>query len=135
MAEPKTKPTKASVDAFLKKTAGDRLADCKALVKIMRRVSGAKPVMMGTAIVGFGSTTITYANGKTADWPLIAFSPRKAAMVLYLPGLKRQAALLKKLGKFTTGGGCLYVKKFADIDVAALETLIATCAKLKKAAS
>ena len=33
-------------------------------------------------------------------------------------------ALLGKLGRHTTGKGCLYIKKLADVDRTVLETLI-----------
>ena len=35
------------------------------------------------------------------------------------------AALLGKLGKHTTGKGCLYIKKLADVDVAVVEQPVA----------
>jgi hypothetical protein len=56
--------------------------------------------------------------------PLIGFSPRKAATVLYnLLGSSDSAALLAKLGKHTTGKGCLYIKKLSDVDQKVLQAL------------
>lgn len=122
MAEPKTKPTKASVAAFLSAVENDqRRNDAKAVDKIMRDVTGKKPVMWGTAIVGYGSY-----ETKSGDWPRLGFSPRKANLVLYImPGFKEAASLLKKLGKHKVGGSCLYINKLEEVDAGVLRDLVA----------
>lgn len=127
MAENKTKPTKLSVAAFINAiTKSTRRADAKALVKLMQNAVGEKPNMWGPSIVGFGSYHYKYDSGREGDMPLIGFSPRKAATVLYgVIGSIGSKAPLPKLGKHTTGKGCLYVKKLADVDQQVLETLIA----------
>ncbi|MCX7359641.1 MAG: DUF1801 domain-containing protein [Alphaproteobacteria bacterium] len=121
MAEPKTKPTKASVAAFLSAIEHEqRRKDAKAVDKIMRDVTGKKPVMWGDAIVGYGSY-----ETKSGDWPRLGFSPRKANLVLYImPGFKEAAPILKKLGKHKIGGSCLYINKLADVDEASLRALV-----------
>lgn len=121
MAEPKTKPTKESVSKFIAAIEHEqRRKDAKAVEKIMRDVTGEKAVMWGTAIVGYGSY-----KSSTGDWPRVAFSPRKANLVLYiLSGLKEAPALLKKLGKHKVGGGCLYINKLEDVDEATLRELV-----------
>lgn len=134
--EPKTKKTTASVDAYLKKVAGgaERLDDCKTLVKIMQKATGEKPAMWGTAIVGFGEYPIPYADGRSLDWPIAAFSPRKPAIVVYgLKAAPKYATLIKKLGKHKVGGGCLYLKSLAGVDVKVLDELISTSVKAWKA--
>lgn len=124
MAENKTKPTTVSVSAFIDAiTDQSRRADAKALVKLMQKASGEKPKMWGASIIGFGSHHYVYDSGREGDMPLIAFSPRKAATVLY--GLGGSEALLPKLGKHTRGKGCVYIKKLADIDQKVLETMAA----------
>ena len=126
MAENKTKPTQLSVAAFINALADPtRRADAKTLVRLMQSAAGEKPKMWGTSIIGFGSYHYTYDSGREGDMPLIGFSPRKAATVLYnLLGSSDSKALLAKLGKHTTGKGCLYVKKLADVDQQILEALI-----------
>jgi hypothetical protein len=126
MAEPKTRPTGASVTAFLDAIENpQRRADAKAVLKLMKSLSGLKAEMWGTAIVGLGRQTLTYADGRTLDWPRIGFSPRKANLVLYLrDGYDDYAATLAKLGKHKTGRSCLYVNKLADVDIKVLEDLI-----------
>jgi hypothetical protein len=118
MAENKTRPTKVSVAAFIDAiTDQSRRADAKALVKLMQSAAGEKPKMWGPSIVGFGSYHYKYDSGREGDMPLISFSPRKAATVLYnMTGFSGSEALLAKLGKHTTGGGCLYIKNLADVD-------------------
>jgi len=131
MAEPKTKPTTESVTAFLARVEDDeRRADCKTIVRLMKAATGAPAKMWGTSIVGFGNAPVVYADGRTLDWPAVAFSPRKGDLTLYLKlGRDGQAALLKKLGKCKAGKGCLYVKRLADVDLAVLTKLIAGAAK------
>jgi hypothetical protein len=126
MADNKTKPTKLSVAAFIDALPDEtRRADAKALVKLMQSATGEKPKMWGPSIVGFGSYHYTYESGREGDTPLAGFSPRKAATVLYgVTGLSDSDELLAKLGKHTTGGGCLYIKKLADVDRKVLEALI-----------
>ena len=128
MADNKTKATKASVAAYIDALPDkSRCADAKTLVKLMQRATGEKPKMWGSSIIGFGSYHYTYESGREGDMPLVGFSPRNAAFVLYLMlGLNRAEALLAKLGKHTTGKGCLYIKKLADVQQGVLERVIAS---------
>lgn len=137
MPEPITKKTRESVAAFLKKVAsGERHDDCRALVKIMEKVTGDKAAMWGTAIVGCGSHPIVYANGDVLDWPVAAFSPRKDALTIYgTRAAPKFATLIKKLGKHKMRGGCLYMKKLTDVDEKVLVELIRTSAVASKAKS
>jgi hypothetical protein len=127
MPENKTKPTTSSVNTFIDTVADPaRRADAKELVRLMQRISGEEPVLWGPSIVGFGSYHYRYDSGREGDMPLIGFSPRKAALVLYsMLGHGDANVLLAKLGRHTTGKGCLYIKKLADVDRRVLEALIA----------
>ena len=124
MAENKTKPTKVSVAAFIDALPDEgKRADARQLVKLMQSATGEKPKMWGPSIIGFGSQHYRYDSGREGDMPVIGFSPRKAATVVY--GLNGDSgALLARLGKHTTGKSCLYIKKLADVDPQVLETLI-----------
>jgi len=126
MPEAKTKPTQVSVASFIDAIADDtKRADAKAIVKMMQSATGEKPKMWGPSIIGFGSQRLKYESGREGDWPIAAFSPRKAATVLYGLNEDRDAkVLLAKLGKHTTGKSCLYIKKLADVDRKVLEKLI-----------
>lgn len=126
MAEAKTRPTGASVADFIATVPDEtKRADCQALVKLMQKATGRKAEMWGDAIVGFGRYEMTYANGSTAEWPVIGFSPRKNDLTVYLmEGFEQQQALLSKLGKHKTGKVCLYLKRLADVDTAVLGQLI-----------
>jgi hypothetical protein len=126
MAEPKTKASKASVAAFLAAIPdAERRKDCKAVAKLMREATGEKPVLWGANIVGFGTYRYQYASGGTGDWPVVAFSPRKNDLTLYLmAGFERHADLMAKLGRHRTGKSCLYLKRLADADPAALKELV-----------
>jgi hypothetical protein len=126
MPENKTKATQASVAEFIDAiTDQTKRADAKTLAKLMQSATGEKPKMWGPSIIGFGNLHYVYDTGREGDMPLIGFSPRKAATVLYSTTAFNSAeALLAKLGKHTTGKGCLYIKKLADVDQKVLETLI-----------
>jgi hypothetical protein len=126
MAENKTKPTKISVAAYIDALADQtRRADAKVLVKLMQKATGEKPRMWGPSIIGFGSYHYKHESGREGDMPLIGFSPRRPATVLYnLIGSSDAKALLSKPGKNTSGKGCLYIKKLADVDLEVLEDLL-----------
>jgi hypothetical protein len=92
---------------------------------LMRSATGERPQMWGPSIIGFGSYHYTYESGREGDMPLIGFSPRKTAMVLYLTlRLGETDGLLAKLGNHTAGKGCVYIKKLTDVDRKVLEALI-----------
>ncbi len=126
MAEPKTRPTAIQARDWLAAIPDEsRRKDCARLIALMKRATGEPPVLWGGSIVGFGRYLMTYASGKTLDWPLVGFAARKAELVLYItPGFARYASLLKRLGAHRTGKSCLYIKRLADIDLAVLETLV-----------
>ncbi|MEO8636406.1 MAG: DUF1801 domain-containing protein [Gemmatimonadales bacterium] len=127
MAENKTQRTKASVSAFLNGIAdAEQRKDAKALAGLFRKVTRKTPAMWGTSIVGYGEMTYTGSNGRTVEWFPVGFSPRKAALTLYLMGgVRVHADLLKRLGRHKVGGGCLYLPRLAEVDTAVLARLIA----------
>lgn len=126
MSDNKTTPTNGTVESFLASVASDeQRRDSEMLVKMMQAISGQPAVMWGPSIIGFGSYHYTYASGREGDMPLIAFSPRKGKLVLYvLDDATKYADILARLGKHKTSKACLYINKLADIDVAVLEELI-----------
>lgn len=125
MAANKTKPTEFSVAAFIDQLPDPpQRADARALVKLLQHATGEKPKMWGPAIIGFGAYHYKYGSGREGDMPLVAFSPRKAATVLYnLTGFEGADALLAKLGKHSLGKACLNIKKLTDVDHAVLQEL------------
>ncbi len=126
MAEAKTKPTRDSVAAFLAKIPeAKRREDCKAVAKLMTEVTGEKPEMWGSAIVGFGRHRYKYDNGREGEWPVSGFSPRKSELTLYImAGFEHFPDVMKRLGKYRTGKACLYIKKLEDIDMKVLKELV-----------
>lgn len=122
--EPKTQATDTAVETFLE--AAPRSADAKALTALMAEISGEPPVMWGASIVGFGRYRYTYESGRSGEMCRIGFSPRKAALTLYLPSdTPERPDLLARLGRHTTGKACLYIKALADVDAGVLRELIA----------
>ena len=127
MAEARTTRTDQKVGDFIKGLADEgRRKDCAALARIMTKAAGAKGAMYGPSIIGFGMRNITYAGGRTAQWPVVAFSPRKADLTLYVSARKAPKPLLKQLGKHKVSGSCLHIKRLSDVDVDVLARLIAT---------
>ncbi len=135
MAELKTQPTSGSVSAFINAIEDDeRRKDCKAIATLMRKATKSKPKMWGSSIVGFGKFEYADKAKQTHQWFQCGFSPRKAALTLYLMGgYAKDAASLKKLGRVKTGGGCLYIKSLDDVSVPALRSVIADSIKRVKA--
>jgi len=135
MAELKTKPVKASVASFLKRVKDEETrGDCLTLQKMMKNATRATPIMWGSAIVGFGDFHYKYDSGREGDWFVVGFSPRKQYLALYvMAGLHRYAALLETLGKHSTGKGCLYIKRLAEVDPMVLDELIRRSVKDLKA--
>lgn len=135
MAELKTKKNKASVQAFIDAVDDEQKRDdCYEICQMMEEITGDKPSMWGTSIIGFGSYHYKYASGREADWMLTGFSPRKQSMTIYImDGFDRQEELMKDLGKYSTGKSCLYFKKLDDIDRSVLRKVItASVNHLKK---
>lgn len=131
MAEAKTKPTNQTVKDFISKLPDKQTRDdCTVIAKLMEEATRQKGVMWGTSIAGYGTCTIKYAGGREADWPLIAFSPRKQSLTLYInPGDPQKRDLLSKLGKHKVSGSCLHIKRLSDVDVPTLKKLIQVSAK------
>ena len=132
--EPKTRETDASVDNFIVSVENEtRRSDATKVLDIFKRMTGEKPKMWGPAIVGFGNRILKYPNGRELDWPVIAFSPRKQNMTLYVVCRSpNQPGLLAKLGKHTTSVSCLYIKKLSDVDEKVLEAVVKDAYKHSK---
>lgn len=131
-AELKTKQNDASVTKFLDCVADEQQRDdCFEILKMMKQITKEEPKMWGSSIVGFGSYRYVGKSGRESDWMLIGFSPRKQSLTLYLMG-GFDADLLKKLGKFKTGVGCLYIKTLDQVDKKVLKELVQGSAKKMK---
>lgn len=128
MAELKTKVHDADVLAFIDAFADteQKKADSLALIDLMREATGADPKMWGPSIIGFGQYHYkSERSSQQGDWPLIGFSPRKAAISLYVySGSPEHAHLLEGLGKYTMGKACIYVKRMSDINIPKLKILM-----------
>lgn len=134
MAELQTKKTKASVASFLNAIGDEqKRKDCKAIAAIMQEATKSKPAMWGPAIIGFGDSKLKYANGREIDWMLVAFSPRKQNITLYLaPGADGYDELLAKLGAHSCSPACLYIKRLSDVHVPTLTKLVTASVKHAK---
>lgn len=120
----KTQATTASADAFIDKQPKEEVRDdCRALMKLMHELIGEDPYMYGPSIIGYGTYHYKYASGHEGDAPLLAFSPRKPEMVIYLYSAEMDPELMAKLGKHKATKGCVYFKRLADIDQKVLKTL------------
>ncbi len=127
MAELKTKPTNEDPRDFLKTIEPEqRRIDSFKLLETFEKVTGEKPKMWGSAIIGFGMYHYkSERSSQEGDWPLTGFSPRKANLTLYLMGkFTEEKELLQKLGKHKTSVGCLYINKLSDVDMKVLSELI-----------
>lgn len=130
-AELKTKRTEASVEDFIDALPNaHQRDDSRTLMKLMSAITGTPPKLWGPSIIGFGHTTLKYDSGREVDWMQCGFSPRKAAITLYFTcDIARYAAELDRLGRHTTGKGCLYIKRLADVDAKVLEAVVRKAVK------
>ena len=126
MAELKTKKNDADVEAFLDGIDNEkRRADCRAVAALMADVTGEPPAMWGDSIIGFGSYHYKYPAGREGDWMATGVSPRKQSLTVYImTGFTRHEELMNKLGRYTTGKSCLYIKKLEDVDTGVLRELV-----------
>jgi hypothetical protein len=126
MATRKTYATKASVADFLKAIPDPRMReDCRAISRIMQAATGARPRMWGTSLVGFGIHRRVDSSGRIAEWMLIAFSPRRTHITIYMvDALGRSGTLLAKLGPHTLSGSCLHVKRLSELRLPILTKII-----------
>lgn len=127
MSSIKTLVNDGNVEDFIKTVEDEvKQRDSFVLLAMYTRLTGERPKMWGSSIIGFGK--YHYKSERSAqegDWPLVAFSPRKQNLTLYFtPGFEKYGDLLEKLGKHKTSKGCLYIKRLADIDNIILEKLI-----------
>lgn len=126
----KTKQTDADVSAFINSFADteQKKKDSFELINIMQDYTGYEPKMWGPSIIGFGQYHYKSAKSRQeGDWPLVGFSPRKAAISVYVYcGCAGQDDLLKDLGKFKMGKACIYVKKLSDINIDVLKQMMKT---------
>lgn len=124
MAKNKTTETDLSVTDFVNAQKGEtKRADSFRLIELMSKITKLEPKMWGKSIIGFGTYHYKYASGHEGDAPLIGFSPRAAALTLYISDIEREG-FLEKLGAHKASKGCVYIGKLDDVDLAVLEKMI-----------
>lgn len=133
-AKLKTEKTEASAIDFLNSIKEEqKRKDSFIILEMMQKATGEKPKMWGSAIIGFGNVSLKYESGRELDWFKIGFSPRKQNFALYgLIHPEEQKEILKKLGKHSTGKGCLYINKINEVDETVLKKIIELACKRKK---
>lgn len=134
MAEPKTTRNRKSVKKFLNSVENARRReDAFTICGVMEKITKCKPEMWGDSIVGFGSYRYVYESGREGDWMLVAFSPRKTSLTLYIMnGFSEFEELLAQLGKHKKSKACLYINKLEDIDMKVLKKIIRASIKAIK---
>ncbi|MFT4147953.1 MAG: DUF1801 domain-containing protein [Micrococcaceae bacterium] len=109
---PKTVPTKQDPFEFIAKSVDEKqVSSCHQIIEMMEEVTGHKPVMWGTSIIGFDKY-----HTKTGEWPALGFSPRKGKIALYTIADNVSEKELEDLGKNTHTKSCLYIKSIDDVD-------------------
>jgi hypothetical protein len=126
MAELKTKATTQSVADYLMQITDEKVrTDCETICKLTEEVAKTKAKMWGNAIIGVGDYKYFYKSGRSGDWFMMGFSPRKANISLYIMGCdgKDKEELLSRLGKHTAGKGCVYIKTLSAINMGVLKEM------------
>jgi Domain of unknown function (DU1801) len=132
---PAMRRTGAPVEDFLAQVPDEqRREDARRLCAMMREITGERPALWGTSIVGFGAYHYRYASGREGDSALAAFSPRRQHLAIYLVGEFeiRHRRVLARLGPHQTGKGCLYIKRLDDVDHDALRELIDRSVRVRR---
>jgi hypothetical protein len=127
LAKVKTTENKDSVVDFINAVDNEqKRKDSIVIIDLMEKASNQKPKMWGASLIGFGNLRYKSPSGREVEWFRIGFSPRKANLTFYLMGLDAatRAALLEKLGKHKTAGGCIYINKLDDVNMTVLEEMI-----------
>jgi hypothetical protein len=115
--------TNQKIDEFIQAIPEPRHSDIVKLVELGKKLTQKEPKLWGT-IIGFGSLHYKYKTGHEGDMPLFGLANRKQAITLYVSYSLDKYPELEKLGKFSKGVGCLYIKKLSDINMDVLESLI-----------
>jgi hypothetical protein len=134
LAQIKTKPTTSSVEDFIAAVPDEqKRKDSLMILKLMEKITKEEPKMWGSSIIGFGDKRYkSPTSGREVDWFKVGFSPRKANISLYLiMDIKSRTDALKKLGKYKTDGGCIYINKLEDVNMKVLEGMIKAVLKSK----
>ena len=131
MAKIKTTETSKSVTGFITAVDDERKRkDSFQLIELITKQTGFEPKMWGPSIIGFGKYHYQYESGHEGDMPLVAFSPRSTAIVLYFCSIfEKKADLLQSLGKHKTSKACIYIKKLEDINLTVLKKMITNSIK------
>ena len=89
--------------------------------------------------IGYGSQTMTYANGKTKEFYQIGISPNTTGISVYIMGIEDKTYLArtfgKTLGKASITGYCIKFKTLADIDIDVLKTAISAASRPSRPAA
>jgi hypothetical protein len=130
-AKVKTVETKNSVTDFINLIPDEtKKSDCFNLIEFMKEQSGFEPKLWGPSIVGFSSYHYKYESGREGEAPLVAFSPRKSEISLYLSSsFENREELLQKFGKHKSAKACIYVKRLEDINISILKKMISLSIK------
>lgn len=134
MARMKTVESDDSIEDFIAAIADEtKRDDCRALTKLFATATRTQPKMWGSAIIGCGKRHYTYTNGKPGEICKVGFSPRASSFSFYLPKYPEHAELITQLGKHKYSGGCLHVKKLADVDAKVLAMMVTKAFKAEDA--
>jgi len=99
--------------------------DSFVLIEMMQRISGHEPKMWNVGTIGFDTYHYKYDSGREGDGHVIGFYPRKGKITVYLmDGTVRYSELLATLGKHTTTGYCVYIKRLSDVELPILEQIV-----------
>lgn len=115
--------TNINVDEYINTLTSDRQTDIRTLVDIIKDITKKEPMLWGD-IIGFGHLKYIYKTGHSGEMPIVGLASRKQAITLYLSYDINKYSILKTLGKYKTGKGCLYIKKLSDVDIETLKQLI-----------
>ena len=120
-----TAQNNGSVKDYIASLDEQTVKDSQVLIEMMQRISGHEPKLWNVGTIGFDTYHYKYDSGREGDGHVIGFYPRKGKITVYLmDGTARYSELLATLGKHTTTGYCVYIKRLSDVELPILEQIV-----------
>ncbi len=126
----KTIPNQRSIQAYINRIAdSERREEAARLLELISRISGEKPVMWGTSIIGFGEYTYYNSKKKPLTWCPIGLSCRQKTQTIYFTrGLPDMECTIPtnwpNLGKYKFGKSCFHMRQLSDVRLDDLASMI-----------
>jgi hypothetical protein len=130
----------AQIDSYIDGQSPDKSHDLRTLHRRIQEISpGARlwyldgrneaGKVVSNPNIGYGSQTISYANGNAREFYKVGLSGNTSGVSVYVMGLDDKTYLARtygsRIGKAKVTGYCIKFKSMKDVELGVLEALIA----------